>query len=497
MPVFVKNFDFQIFQDSSIDVREGLHRMLAACFLSTKDCLQMCIENLLDNLKKYPQDKKSTWTCVKEIGSKHSDLTLPLVPPLLGIHPFFDTPEPDVEDPHYITLLILVFNAAKHSPTMLQLFEEHTIKHYSYLRVTLPSLVPHLKLPGSVEFIEPEVSSAGAQLLWRLVDSLSGGARVQGEVIQRALPQLVRLAEIDSQIAGPAQFITLFISCQVTFSKILNDSQWCCNAPNTVQGNAVKKNITELLTQCLKLKYLFVGLENLELAAIKQLQLKALALHLVYIIKATNLSALALCERFLLKVERTQKYLMDNQISPDDFCRGVFTAMSSVEDTKPGVVARCLLPLLNTVNRIQPPKPNVNVRMCRAVLSGPSSSPDAPIKFTAGLVMATPIDAEIFGLRDPTALRVRIHYPDHQTHFCVPTFNHLRPCGAVGDYRLLTKALVSHGVWSEACYIEISLGIELSESELAHRAQYGIEPHLEICKPLKLYVAPKPVKRGI
>lgn len=52
---------------------------------------------------------------------------------------------------------------------------------------------------------------------------------------------------------------------------------------------------------------------------------------------------------------------MDNQISPDDFCRGVFTAMSSVEDTKPGVVARCLLPLLNTVNRIQPPKPNVNV----------------------------------------------------------------------------------------------------------------------------------------
>lgn len=45
-----------------------------------------------------------------------------------------------------ITLLILVFNAAQHSPTMLQLFEEHTIKHYSYLRVTLPSLVPHLKV---------------------------------------------------------------------------------------------------------------------------------------------------------------------------------------------------------------------------------------------------------------------------------------------------------------------------------------------------------------
>lgn len=38
-----------------MDVREGLHLMLASCRLSTKDCLQMCVDGLLDNLKKYPQ----------------------------------------------------------------------------------------------------------------------------------------------------------------------------------------------------------------------------------------------------------------------------------------------------------------------------------------------------------------------------------------------------------------------------------------------------------
>ncbi|XP_014245422.1 integrator complex subunit 4 [Cimex lectularius] len=483
-------------EDYSIDVREGLHRMLAACFLSTKSCLEMCVEHLLENLKKYPQDKQSTWQCVKEIGSKHSDLTLLLVPQLLAIHPFFDTPEPDVEDPHYITLLILVFNAAQHCPTMLQLFEEHTIKHYSYLRVTLPSLVPHLKLPGAAEFVEPEMSNAGAELLWRLVDSLSTGARVQSEVIQRSLPQLARLAEIDSQIAGPAEFITLFISCQVSLGKILNDKLWCCNAPNTVQGSAVKNNITQLLHLCLRLQYLFVGLEKIELAAVKQFQLKALALHLVYVVKATNLSALALCEHFLIKVERTQRYLLKNNVQPDEFCKGVFLAMSSLDDTKPGAVARCLLPLLDIANKIQPPKPNIGVRMCKAVLTGSSSSPDNPIKFTAGLVMATPIDAEITGLQDPTSLRIKIHYPDHQTHVCVPTNDHLRPTGGFGNYRLLTKALVSHGVWSEACYVEISLCIELSENEFAHRSQYSLDPYLELCKPLKLYVLPKPVKRG-
>lgn len=485
-------------EDFSIDVREGLHRMLAACHLSTKDCLQMCVEKLLENLKKYPQDKKSTWKCVKEIGSKHSEITLPLVPQLLSIHPFFDTPEPDVEDPHYITLLILVFNAARHCPTMLQLFEEHTIKHYSYLRVTLPSLVPPLKLAETAEFVEPTTTEAGAQLLWRLVDSLSGcGARVQEEVIHRCLPQLARLAQIDSAIAGPAQFISLFISCQMSLGKILNDSLWCCNVSTTIQGNTVKHNIAQLLTLCLKLQYLFVGLEKIEMAAVKQFQLKALALHLVYIVRASNLSALALCEHFLNKVELTQRYLMEHQILPDEFCKGVFDAMGSLDDTKPGAVARCLLPLLTTAVRIQPPKPSINVRMCRAVLTGPSSSPDAPIKFTAGLVMAIPIDAEIFGLQDPSSLRIRIHYPDHQIHNCVPSANHLRATGNEADYRLLTKALVSHGVWTEACYVEISLCIELSDCELAHRSHYGIDTYLQLCKPLRLHVVPKPVKRGI
>ncbi|KOB65207.1 Integrator complex subunit 4 [Operophtera brumata] len=46
-------------------------------------------------------------------------------------------------------VLILVLNAAQHCTTMLPLFEEHTIKHYSYLRDTMPHLVPHLPIGDS------------------------------------------------------------------------------------------------------------------------------------------------------------------------------------------------------------------------------------------------------------------------------------------------------------------------------------------------------------
>lgn len=37
--------------------------------------------------------------CLKFMGSRHPTLVLPLVPELLSTHPYFDTPEPDMDDP--------------------------------------------------------------------------------------------------------------------------------------------------------------------------------------------------------------------------------------------------------------------------------------------------------------------------------------------------------------------------------------------------------------
>lgn len=40
-----------------MDVREGLHRMLGSCTVASKTCLEMCIDKILENLKRYPQVK--------------------------------------------------------------------------------------------------------------------------------------------------------------------------------------------------------------------------------------------------------------------------------------------------------------------------------------------------------------------------------------------------------------------------------------------------------
>lgn len=113
---------------------------------------------------------------MKNLGQRHPTLTLALVPELLAIHPMFETPEPNVEEPSCILLncqiyyllcfkfeiinnqtcpltnktdvsiLILVFNAASKCNSIISLLEDKTVKHYSYLRDIMPHLVPSLQV---------------------------------------------------------------------------------------------------------------------------------------------------------------------------------------------------------------------------------------------------------------------------------------------------------------------------------------------------------------
>lgn len=59
-------------------------------------------------------------------------------------------------------------------------------------------------------------------------------------------------------------------------------------------------------------------------------------------------------------------------------------------------------------------------------------------------------------------------------------------------------------MWTEACYVDISLALELSAEEGLLVPGYRnplpteIDPYvIDLCKPVKVYVSPKAVKRGI
>lgn len=141
------------------------------------------------------------------------------------------------------------------------------------------------------------------------------------------------------------------------------------------------------------------------------------------------------------------------------------------------------------------------------------SSSESIVKVTAGLIAALPFVAEIDNIQQSQRhdLRLRIKYPDQNVHFVVPRLRDLKRIitedGEEGNpkqksflkkyslnfvftvannWRLRTTVLLSHGVWTEATQVEISLCLSVRPGH-----------ELELCKPVKILFAPKPVKRGV
>ncbi|XP_050525128.1 integrator complex subunit 4 [Daktulosphaira vitifoliae] len=504
-----------VIEDSSSVVREGLHNIFASFELLNQEGLLMCVNKLIDSLKKYPEDKKSIWNCMQNLGLRHSILTLALVPELLAIHPMFETPEPNVEEPSYVSILIMVFNAASKCNAIVSLLEDKTIKHYSYLRDIMPHLVPSLQLGGrssigQVDIRTTEVDSSKSleliESLLKQVSTVSGSTKVKITMLETYYHNLIRLAQLDQSVNGTAELSALYIHSQLLLNTVLNNNNktFYSNAVSTHQANNVRTNISQLLQNTLKMQYLFVGLSMQELASIKQFKLKVIALLLVYIVKATNQSARALCHYFLTQLEDTNKYISENNLPLESFTSIVFKELSQLEESKPGIVAKLLLPILQNSELTPPPKPNTKIKMCKVIIIRPLGGPDTTHKLSAGLILPISLNAELYSLQNDSSslLRLKIKYPDQQTHLIMPRKNHLRLVNLSNEsyYLLDTNALISHrSEWSEACFVELSLAFDLTETEgaLAHVLPPTQPCIVDLCKPVKLKVHPKPVRRGI
>lgn len=498
-------------EDYSMDVREGLHRMLGSCTVASKTCLEMCIDKILENLKRYPQDKRSTFRCVQRLGSSHASLVLPLTTRFLAVHPFFDMPEPDVEDAAYMCVLILVLNAAQHCTTMLPLFEDHTVKHYTYLRDTMPHLVPYLPIgdaqQSSAEKIESAMDDSAVRRFFdsvlQHIDNSTLSVDVRLKMLQSAEEQLNKLAEMEPAVSGAAHFTSLFSRCVLALHSALHAN----NGPPT-------HALANLNTDCLRLQHQFSGVSEQENACVWQLALRVCAARLCACVgsgaigsanttgvgpeKGAGAAALSAAAALTHHAELLDRLLASAGVEPDPFTIEVFRQLSKNADNKPATLARAILPILQSAPLPIIPKPNLKIRMCTAHIVEPAADNDTVVRFSAGLVAGVGFEAEVLRVRDPRALRIRVAYPDTRAHALVPPKDHLRPLDhqninedGTQNVRLLTKVLVSHGVWTEPCGVDISVCLAVDEG--------GREPAqlVELCRAVRVTVAPKPIKRGI
>ncbi|CDI96936.1 integrator complex subunit 4 [Echinococcus multilocularis] len=128
--------------EDSVLIRQRIHNLLSRCRLISPPCLLSLLDGLLANLKAYPEDRDSVWNCAAAVGRRHPAFVEVCVYNLLRAHPWLSEPEPIREDPVYITVLLLVLNAHPGAPGIAAHFPRHLATSQPYLRELVPHLLP-------------------------------------------------------------------------------------------------------------------------------------------------------------------------------------------------------------------------------------------------------------------------------------------------------------------------------------------------------------------
>ncbi|NXJ66663.1 INT4 protein, partial [Rostratula benghalensis] len=514
-----------VLEDSSRDIREALHELLCCTNVSTKEGIHLALVELLKNLTKYPTDRESIWKCLKFLGSRHPTLVLPLVPELLSTHPFFDTPEPDMDDPAYIAVLVLIFNAAQSCPTMPALFSDHTFRHYAYLRDSLSHLVPPLRLPGRKLLSSPVSPSItphedpSQQFLHQSLERVYNLQHLDPQGIQELLEftirDLQRLGELQSELAGMADFTATYLQCQLLLIKALQEKLWNVAAPLYLKQNALASAAAkQILEETYKMEFMYSGVESRQVVIIHHMRLQAKALQLIVTARTTRgvEPLFGMCEKFLQEVDSFQRcFISELPHMQGSFVDKLLDLMPRLVTSKPSEVVKILQTTLRQSTFLHLPLPE-QLHRATATIIEPTGESDNPLRFTSGLVVALDVDATLEHVQDPQGtVKVQVLYPDGQAQIIHPKPADFRNPGP-GRHRLITQVYLSHTAWTEPCQIEVRLLLAYnsnrskasakipksgwSESlEALPQPENGIEGTIPFSKPVKVYIMPKPARR--
>ncbi|XP_067389343.1 integrator complex subunit 4 isoform X2 [Emydura macquarii macquarii] len=513
-----------VLEDSSRDIREALHELLCCTNVSTKEGIHLALVELLKNLTKYPTDRQSIWKCLKFLGSRHPTLVLPLVPELLSTHPFFDTPEPDMDDPAYIAVLVLIFNAAKTCPTMPALFSDHTFRHYAYLRDSLSHLVPPLRLPGRKLVSSPVSPSVTPhedpsqqflqQSLERVYSLQHLDPQSTQELLEFTIRDLQRLGELQSELAGVADFSATYLRCQLL---LIKEKLWNVAAPLYLKQNALASAAAkQIMEETYKMEFMYSGVENRQVVIIHHMRLQAKALQLIVTARTTRgvEPLFGMCENFLQEVDSFQRcFISELPHMQDSFVDKLLDLMPRLVTSKPSEAVKILQTTLRQSTFLHLPLPE-QIQRATATIIEPAGESDNPLRFTSGLVVALDVDATLEHMQDPqSTVKVQVLYPDGQAQLIHPKPADFRNPGP-GRHRLITQVYLSHTAWTEPCQIEVRLllaynssrsktSTKLSKStwidsmEGLPPSENGIEGTIPFSKPVKVYIMPKPARRAL
>nr|KAF6342937.1 integrator complex subunit 4 [Pipistrellus kuhlii] len=321
---------------------------------------------------------------------------------------------------------------------------------------------------------------------------------------------LQRLGELQSELAGVADFSAAYLRCQLLLIKALQEKLWNVAAPLYLkQSDLASAAAKQIMEETYKMEFMYSGVENKQVVIIHHMRLQAKALQLIVTARTTRGVDLlfGMCEKFLQEVDFFQRcFIADLPHLQDSFVDKLLDLMPRLITSKPAEVVKILQTMLRQSTFLHLPLPE-QIHKASATIIEPAGESDNPLRFTSGLVVALDVDATLEHVQDPqSTVKVQVLYPDGQAQMIHPKPADFRNPGP-GRHRLITQVYLSHTAWTEPCQVEVRLLLAYNSNsripkspwmeggEISTQAETGIEGTIPFSKSVKVYIMPKPTRR--
>ncbi|KAM4796148.1 integrator complex subunit 4 [Rhinophrynus dorsalis] len=339
--------------------------------------------------------------------------------------------------------------------------------------------------------------------------------KISDNITLREDHDLQRIGELQSELAGMADFSATYLRCHLLLTKALHEKMWSLAAPLFLKQNSLTAAaVKQILEETYKMEFMYSGLEIRQVAIIHHMRLQAKALQLLVTARTTKGAEplLGMCEDFLQEVDFFQRcFITELPHMQDSFLDKLLDLMPRLVNSKPLEMVKILQTTLRQSSFLRLTLPE-QIHKASANIIEPAEESDNPIRFTSGLVVALDVDATLEHVQEPqSTVKVQVLYPDGQVQIIHPKLADFRNPGP-GRHRLITQVYLSHTAWTEPCQIEVRLLLAYSSNrskvltraskstwgesmDAAPPVENSTEGTIPFSKPVKVYLMPKPARR--
>ncbi|EJD76202.1 integrator complex subunit 4 [Loa loa] len=458
-----------VLDDALPDSREALCVLLSRSTLGTPDCLRYVVKALLNCMRRFPIDRQSIFKCMSDLGRRHATFVQLLSDELLELHPVFDITEPAVDDQFYLAKLILILNAASAHDPICSLLPAFAVRHYKFLRCSMPLLVPTIEAFSDDSTsstnnlsINKKLAEAGERTrallerTYEMMQEASQSRSYQQRMIEKRLliKDMNALCEGDEGVAGTAQLLSYLLKiltqCELTV-KILS-----CGDDLQTALNAADEGLR--LLECVGSN--FSSVDKVMLATLEEFrfQLSILRLAALFDMKPgayTNAAQLVEAEMIRFR-ERCQSLVVSPSQSTTEVLIGIERLFAATQAKK--FISGSSLTALFQSHAVLLQKKftslgSISIKWAEIV--EPSETPNEPLRFVVGLPLGISINILLhnFSKNDIFQFRIKTDYPDRSSILFCPRESEFKEISAQ-TYRLLCKVLVqADNLWSDSARV--------------------------------------------